>query len=165
MTPVRRKYLPRPRLSLFLLIIWMLLNNSTSFSTVFFGAILGWLIPLASAQFWPEDYGGMRYGLFFRYWLRVIQDIAIASMAVARLILGPQRRLQPAFVTYPLTLNDHFAITLLASTISLTPGTVSADISKDGKFLLIHALDVEDEAELIRSIRDRYEIPLGEIFQ
>lgn len=160
-----KKLLPRPRLSLFLLIIWLLLNNSISTATVFFGALLGWLIPVISYRFWPEEYAPMKYGIFFRYTLTVALDIVVASLNVARLILGPHKRLRPAFVTYPLELQDHFAITLLASTISLTPGTVSSDISKDGKYLLIHALDVEDEAELIRTIKARYETPLREIFQ
>lgn len=162
---LKKKLLPRPRLSLFLFVIWLLLNNSVSASTVFFGALLGWLIPLASYRFWPEKYGPIKYGLFFRYTLTVVLDIVVASLNVARLILGPHKRLRPAFVTFPLELQDDFAITLLASTISLTPGTVSSDISNDGKYLLIHALDVDNEAELIRSIKARYETPLREIFQ
>ena len=54
---------------------------------------------------------------------------------------------------------------LLASTITLTPGTVSANLRMDGKTLLIHALDVRDEQTLIRTIRERYEQPLKEIFE
>jgi multicomponent K+:H+ antiporter subunit E len=68
-------------------------------------------------------------------------------------------------VQYPLDLREDFSITLLASTVSLTPGTVSADVSADRGTLLIHALDVADEAALIAQIKQRYEAPLKEIFE
>jgi multicomponent K+:H+ antiporter subunit E len=84
---------------------------------------------------------------------------------VARLILGPMRRLRPAFITLPVDLSNNFAIVVLTNTISLTPGTVSADLSIDRRSLLIHVLDVEDEAQLIAHIKYRYERPLQEIFE
>lgn len=62
-------------------------------------------------------------------------------------------------------LEERFTITLLASTISLTPGTVSANLRLDGKTLLVHALDVDDEEVLIEQIRQRYEQPLKEIYE
>jgi len=68
-------------------------------------------------------------------------------------------------VRYPLELEEKFPITLLSSTITLTPGTVSAYLTLDGRHLIIHALDVEDEQELIDEIRQRYERPLKEIFE
>lgn len=159
------RFLPRPRLSLALMVMWVLLESSISFATIFFGALLGWLIPFITHQLWPEDYRPMRYLRFLRFILVVLVDILVASIHVARLILGPHQRLRPAFVTFPLELEDNFAITILASTISLTPGTVSSNISLDRKYLLIHALDVESEAELVDTIRRRYETPIREIFQ
>ena len=54
---------------------------------------------------------------------------------------------------------------MLASTITLTPGTVSAHLRMDGKTLLIHALDVGDIDDMIRHIHERYERPLKEIFE
>ncbi len=100
-----------------------------------------------------------------RFVLVVHWDIITANVVVARLILGSPRKLRPAFVELPLELTDDFAITLLASTISLTPGTVSADVSEDRRTLLIHALDMDDEAELVAQIKQRYERPLKEIFE
>lgn len=165
MTILPNRFLPRPRLSLALLVMWLLLQNSLTFPAIFFGAILGWLIPLMTHQLWPEEYRPMKYFLFFRFALVVLRDIILASAHVAYLILGPSRKLHPAFVTYPLELENEFTITVLANTISLTPGTVSANISRDKKYLLIHALDVEDEQELISSIKKHYEKPLREIFE
>ena len=96
---------------------------------------------------------------------RVLGDIITANFEVAYLIANPWRKLKPHFIEYPLILEERFTITLLASTISLTPGTVSANLRMDGKSLLIHALNVDDEEALIEQIRERYERPLKEIYE
>jgi multicomponent K+:H+ antiporter subunit E len=100
-----------------------------------------------------------------RFLLTVLWDIVVASFTVARLTLGPTSRLSPRFVRVPVELEDDFALTALTSTISLTPGTVSAQIAPDRRHVLIHALDVDDEALLVRTIKERYEAPIKEIFE
>ncbi|MNE59191.1 Na(+)/H(+) antiporter subunit E [compost metagenome] len=95
----------------------------------------------------------------------VLYDIVVANLQVARLVVGPTRTLRPAFVEIPLELTDDLPITILASVITLTPGTVSADLSADRRTLLVHGLDVPDPAGLVADIKARYEAPLKEIFQ
>ena len=64
----------------------------------------------------------------------------------------------------PLELRSPEAITALAGTISLTPGTVSCDLSADGRSLLVHCLDAPDAEEAVRQMKERYEARLMEIF-
>lgn len=159
-----RRWLPQPLLSLTLLLVWLLLVNDMSVGHWLLGALLGWLIPLLTQVFWinpPRVYKPLKLCLFF---LRVLGDIVIANLQVAKLILGPSSRLRPAFVEIPMLLEDELALTMLASIISLTPGTVSADLSDDRKILLVHSLDVDDEAALVEQIKHRYEAPLLEVF-
>ena len=158
-------WLPHPFLSLLLLVLWLLLFNTVTLAHVLFGLLLGILVPLFTSRFWPGSPRVRRPLRLARYALLVLGDILVANVQVAWLILGPSARLRPAFVQYPLELREDFSITLLASTISLTPGTVSADVSADRRTLLIHALDVDDEAALIAQIKQRYEAPLKEIFE
>ncbi|HKK99543.1 MAG TPA: Na+/H+ antiporter subunit E, partial [Desulfotignum sp.] len=73
-------------------------------------------------------------------------------------------RLRPRFLEIPLDTQDPMVITILASVISLTPGTVSAEVSKDRQTLIVHGLDVADEKTAIHTIKTRYEAPLKEIF-
>lgn len=160
-----RPWLPHPFLSLLLLVLWLLLFNTVTLAHVLFGLLLGILVPLFTSRFWPGSPRVRRPLRLARYALLVLGDILVANVQVAWLILGPSARLRPAFVQYPLELREDFSITLLASTISLTPGTVSADVSADRRTLLIHALDVDDEAALIAQIKQRYEAPLKEIFE
>lgn len=159
------RWLPHPWLSLLLVITWQLLLNSISVGTLLLGALLGWAIPLMTHVFWSHPPVPHRPLVLLGFVVRVLFDIVVANLQVARWILGPTQALQPSFVEYPLQLSEEFAISLLASTISLTPGTVSADISDDRRTLLIHGLNVADPDELIRTIKQRYETPLMEVFE
>jgi multicomponent K+:H+ antiporter subunit E len=160
-----RRWLPHPLLSLTLFVVWLLLVNSVSAGSILFGVVLAVLVPLFTNELWPDHPRIRRPLRLVAYGLRLLRDIGIANLHVARLILGPPTRLRPAFIRMPLELRDESAIALLASTVSLTPGTVSADLSLDRRTLLIHALDVENPDALIAEIKQRYEAPLKEIFE
>ncbi|MBP8203483.1 MAG: Na+/H+ antiporter subunit E [Pseudomonas sp.] len=159
-----RRWLPQPLLSLCLLLVWLLLINDLSLGHWLLGALLGWAIPLLTQLFWinpPRVHKPFKLCLFL---LRILGDIVVANLHVAKLILGPAAKLRPAFVEIPMLLEDELALTMLTSIISLTPGTVSADLSDDHKTLLVHGLDVPHAAELVAAIKQRYEAPLLEVF-
>jgi multicomponent K+:H+ antiporter subunit E len=102
--------------------------------------------------------------LAISYVFLVLKDIISANFSVALLVVGPLKKLSPGFVAVPLDIETELGITLLASTVSLTPGTVSAEISEDQKWLYVHALHLENPEELIEEVKSRYEAPLKEIF-
>jgi multicomponent K+:H+ antiporter subunit E len=160
-----KRLLPHPGLSTLLLILWLLALNDLSVGNVVMAAILAVALPLFTAPFWPES-PRMRIGWgIARYAVLVIGDIIVANFHVARLILfRPNRHLRPAWLCIPLELRSAEAITILAGTISLTPGTVSTDISTDGRHLLVHALDSADPEVEVAHIKARYEARLLEIF-
>lgn len=156
---------PRPHFSVFLLVLWLLLVNSVSPGQILLAAFLGWLIPFSTQQFWPERphlHNALR---LLVYLLRLLKDILESNITVARLILRSPETLQPAFIRVPVTLTNEFAITMLASSISLTPGTVSVGLSPDRSMLLVHVLHTTDEQAVIDHIRERYEQPLKEILE
>lgn len=159
-----RRWLPHPLLSLFLVVLWLLLVNDFSFGQLVLAAILGWSIPLLSRLFWINPPIIARPWQLCRFLLLVVGDIIVANLQVARLVLNPLTQPKPAFVEVPLDLTDELALTMLASIICLTPGTVSADLSDDRRTLLLHCLDVDDIDELVLQIKERYERPLLEVF-
>jgi multicomponent K+:H+ antiporter subunit E len=160
-----RRVLPHPLLSLTLILVWLLLVNSLAPGQILLGLFLGLVIPLATGPFWPGHTGVHRPLTVLRFLGILAYDILTANIAVARLVLAPRHPVRPAFVVMPLTLRTDLAISLLANTICLTPGTVSARLSPDQRELLIHALDVVDPQALVATIRQRYEAPLREIFE
>lgn len=156
---------PHPMLSVVLWIIWLLLNNTIAPGHMLLGALLATLIPWLTSGFWPEQIKIRQPWLLFRYTAKVLWEILVANMVVAKLILGNKDKLQPGFIDYPLALQSPVGISLLANTISLTPGTVSCDLSDDGTHLLIHALHIDDVETIKADIHRKFETPLREIFR
>jgi multicomponent K+:H+ antiporter subunit E len=119
-------------------------------------------------RFWPEPIVVDRPLRVVQYVAIVSYDIILANLQLAALILGPVSRLRPAFVRVPVDLRTDFAVTMLASTVTLTPGTVSVDVEgnvADGRQLVVHVLRCVDEQEMVQSIKDRYERRLQEILE
>mgnify|MGYP001304268416 CR=1 FL=1 len=99
---------PHPWLSVSLLIGWLLLMNSVSFGNLLMAAVLACLIPWLTHVFWPRSPYRLRFGRLVLFVSRVLTDIVLANLQVAKLILGPRRQLRPAFVNYPLQLQHDF---------------------------------------------------------
>lgn len=161
-----RKLFPHPGLSVVLIVVWLLLLNGFSVGSLFLGLLIGVVVPLLTAPYWPNR-PLLRFGwAMIEYVLIVLWDVVVANFHVARIILfRPNRDLRSAWLAVPLELRSPEAITVLAGTISLTPGTVSADVSGDGRTLLVHALDVDDRAGEVERIKQRYERRLARIFR
>ena len=165
MTKAFRWLLPHPLLTLLLTVVWTILQNDVSAGMVVFGLILGVLIPFGTSIWWPDRPSGFRIGKMISYTLLVVWDIFVANVQVAWIVLTrPNDKLRPAWIEVPLDLRQPEAISVLAGTITLTPGTVSADLSDEGHSLLVHALDAEDPDAVRDEIKDRYERRLKEIF-
>lgn len=160
-----RRLLPHPLLTPILALVWLLLNNSFSPGHILLGLLLGWFIPWFTLRFWPERVRLRRPLTLLRFIGVVLYDIVVANLVVARRILGRPAALRPAFVSVPLELKTDLAISLLANTICLTPGTVSARLAPDRRCLLVHGLHVPDAGALVASIKQRYEAPLKEVFE
>lgn len=160
-----KRLLPHPGLSAMLLIVWLLMANDATIGGALLGGVFALVLPKFTQPFWP-DRPRMRFGrAFLGYLAIVVLDIVVANFQVARLILFRRNRdLRARWLVIPIRLTTPEAITMLAGTISLTPGTISSDVSADGRFLLVHALDVGDEAAEIARIQTRYEARLQRIF-
>ena len=157
---------PHPLLTGLLTLVWLLLVNRYSPNSLLFGLFLGTVIPFITRAYWP-DRPKLRNPLkIVEYILIVLWDIAVANFTVARIVLfKPNAARHPAWVSIPMELRSPEAITVLAGTITLTPGTVSADLSAGGHCLLVHCLDAPDPDAVRDEIKDRYERRLMEIFQ
>ena len=159
-----RRLLCSPLLSLALLVVWLLLNNTLAPGQVLLGALLALGLPLLTDRLCPERVRIRRPLRAVRLLLVVLVDIVLANIEVARRILGPEAALRPRFVWLPLDIRDPSGIAALAGIITLTPGTVSSDLTADRRYLLVHAFNCDDPAALVASIKQRYERPLMEIF-
>lgn len=152
------RLLPHPLLSLMLITLWMALVNGFSLGGLLVGTVLGMMIPIYTAHFWPDRPRILKPWRIISLTAILIFDVIVANLQVAYLILfRSSKKLRSRWIVIPLDVTSPEGITALAGTITLTPGTVSSDLSTDGKSLLVHCLDVGSEEELVRRIKDRYE--------
>ena len=161
-----RKLFPHPYLTLLLIVTWMMLVNQFTLGSLIFAVILGTVIPLVTAPYWPERPILRNPVAIIGYVLIVLYDILKSNFIVAGIVLfTPRSKLQSAWVTVPLDLQTPEAITVLAGTITMTPGTLTADMSGDGRALLVHCLHAPDPDAIRDDIKTRYEARLKRIFE
>jgi multicomponent Na+:H+ antiporter subunit E len=138
---------------------WAAATGNFSLLSLLFGAIVGgvglFLIRdrVQSPRFLPKAWRLARLAAFFVY------EVFLSAFRVAVLVARPDmhRHLQPAIVAFPLTVTSDAEITLLANLITLTPGTLSVDVSDDRKLLYVHAINCHDREALIRDIATGFE--------
>lgn len=161
-----RKILPHPFLTLTLIVVWQMLVNKLTLGNLLLGTILGLIIPIITSPYWPNRPRLSSVPRIVEFVLVVLWDICVANVQVAMIILfKANANTKPAWITIPLELRTPEAITVLAGTITMTPGTVSSDLSADGRSLLVHCLDAPDPDAVRDDIKARYERRLKEIFE
>lgn len=159
-----RRWLPYPLLSLGLLAMWLLLSQSMSPGALVLGTTFAVLAPHGLAALRPEPVRIASARPVPRLLLAVLGDILRSNIAVARIVLFGKTGVS-TFVRLPLELSNLHALTVLATIITATPGTIWVQFDRASGILLVHVLDLKDEQEWIRLIKDRYERRLLEIFE
>jgi multicomponent K+:H+ antiporter subunit E len=161
-----KRLFPHPYLTLTLVVLWFLLVNQWKLGSLVMAIILGTVIPLLTSAWWPDRPRVKRPFGLAAYSLLVMWDVIIANFQVALIVLFmPRAKIQSNWVTIPLDLKSPEAITLLAGTITMTPGTLTADMSACGRALLVHALHAPDPNAVRDDIKARYEARLKRIFE
>ncbi|AJY47246.1 Na+/H+ antiporter subunit E [Martelella endophytica] len=151
-------------LNLVLAIIWVAVTGSASLHNLVFGFIVG-AICVALVRY---QVGGRGYYTRMRriisLFLLFLYELMVSAWSVAKLVCSPRMELKPGIFRYELRLERDFEIVLLANMITLTPGTLSVDVSDDKKYLYIHALDCADPDGIRRGIADGFETKIREAF-
>lgn len=160
------RLVPHPILTFVIAAVWIALVNQLSLGQLVLGLMLGLLIPWFTSAYWPDRPVIKRPARILEYALVVLWDIVVSNVQVAYLVLFRRgESLRSQFVTVPVDLQTPEAITVLAGTITMTPGTVSADLAADGSAILVHCLETSDPDATVRQIKSRYERRLKEIFE
>ncbi|MBY8918094.1 Na+/H+ antiporter subunit E [Nitratireductor rhodophyticola] len=152
-------------INIILALIWTAVSGSFTLPNFIFGFLLG----AAALYLIREQVGSLGY---FARSMRVVSlallflyELVLSAWRVALLVLSPKMDLKPGIFAYPLKVDRDFEITLLANLITLTPGTLSVDVSEDRRFLYVHAIDCSDPEELRRDIAEGFERKIMEAFR
>jgi len=167
MNPVvtlKQRVLPSIPQSLTVFLFWLLMVEDSGTANLVMAALLALLMPLVAARLEREFARLGKVWILVPFGLMVLYDILIANLTVARQVLDSEKKLNSGFVWMPLEMTNIHGISALASVITLTPGTVSAELSPDRRHLLIHYLSADEPEALAASIKARYEAPLHKVF-
>jgi len=161
-----RRWLPYPALSVILLAIWLVLNQSLAPAHLLVGAALGVGLGKVFGLLRPPELRLRNHHKLLILAALVAFDIVRSNLAVAKIIiLGRSRATTSGFVSIPLRLTDPYGLVVLACIITSTPGTIWVSYDAGNGILLIHVLDLVDETTWIETIGHRYERLLLEVFQ
>lgn len=161
---MKPRWLAHPLLSALLAATWLLLQQSLAPGNLITAVVLGLVVPRLLHGFVGEPTVVRSWPAAMRLVAVVLYDVVVANVAVARIVLSPGSNPQPAWLTVPLDVQHPTAITLFATIITTTPGTVSCVVDEKRRQILVHALDCHDAAAMVADMKLRYEAPLKEIF-
>lgn len=157
---------PSPILSGVLFLLWLLLSQSLSASTLLMGAVVATVLPIFTAKLRPAAVRVHKPRVILQLTLRVVLDMLRSNVAVAKAILTKRQKDIPSdFVRVPLDVRDHNALAVLSMIVTFIPGTVWTELAVDRSVLLLHVLEASDPEGLVAMIKHRYERPLMEIFE
>ncbi|GAB1487888.1 Na+/H+ antiporter subunit E [Opitutaceae bacterium] len=160
------RFLPYPVLTASLLVLWLLLQQSLSLGHLLLGSIIAMIAGQAMAALQPERPKVRRPLKVLKLVLLVTLDIIRSNIAVTRIIFQDRPRKQTdGFLIVPLQLTDSFGLTILSCIVTATPGSAWLEYDAENSTVLIHVLDLVDEKEWIKTLKDRYETLLMEIFE
>jgi multicomponent Na+:H+ antiporter subunit E len=152
-------------LNILLAIAWMLLTGELTAENFIEGLIIGYIILWVS----KVALGGTRYfkkiPKAISFFLYFVKELIVANLKVAFDIITPKDYMEPGIVAVPLAAETDMEITLLANLVTLTPGTLSLDVSKDKKVLYIHTLYLDDKEQFRAEIKNGMEKRLLEVLR
>ena len=147
-----------------LALIWMATTGSFTVVNFLFGFVLGMVCRRIGRGDGAPWSGRVRAGKAALLALIFVRELLVSGWRVAKLVVSPHMNLKPGIFAYPLGVDRDFEITLLANLITLTPGTLSVDVSDDRRTLYVHALDCSDVDQARRDIELAFERRIIEAF-
>lgn len=152
-------------INLLMAIVWAAVTGSASLHNLIFGFLLSTLtLGLLREQINGTGYIRRVMKIASLAWLFFV-ELAKSAWKVALMVVSPKLEIKPGIFAYPLTVTRDFEITLLANLITLTPGTLSVDVSDDRKTLFVHAIDCSDLEGARRDIAEGFERKIREAFE
>lgn len=161
------RWLPTPLLSVGLLLMWLLLNQTIELGHWLLGSALGIVAPLLARPLQPHGYARLRRPL------ALLRLLGFSAIEIVRsclnvtwiILLRRSADVHSQFIRVPLDLRSPHGLALLSCLINTTPGTVWVDLLPENHELLLHVFDLHDEAWWLDTIKTRYERPIMEVFE
>lgn len=150
-----------------LALTWAGISGNFTGLNLIFGGLIGGLAVLILREVLPGRRSSRRVRRVLSLALLFLYELMVSAVRVAAVVLRPDmsKAVRPAIVAVPLSVKSDAEITLLANLITLTPGTLSVDVSTDKSVLYVHALCMDDREAMIADIADGFEKKVREVFE
>ncbi|MDX1665375.1 MAG: Na+/H+ antiporter subunit E [Candidatus Promineifilaceae bacterium] len=152
-------------LNIFLALVWTFLQGELQVSNFVVGFVVGYIVLALSQHILGQQAYVAKVGQVAAFVLFFLWDITWASIKLAWIIVQPRLTLRPAIVAVPLDARTSAEIAMLANLITLSPGTLSVDVSSDRETLYVHTILLEDPESLRREIKSGYERRVLEVMR
>jgi multicomponent K+:H+ antiporter subunit E len=160
-----KRLLPHPLLSVGLFLASILMSGSVDPPSILLAVIMALAAPQVMRVLRIEPVRVRNPGAILKLAAWVAVDVLRSNLAVSRILAGNRKDRTSGFIHIPLDLRDRFGLAVLAIIITSTPGTLWVEYDRARGRLLMHVLDLVDEATWVETIKQRYERPLMEIFE
>jgi multicomponent Na+:H+ antiporter subunit E len=151
-------------LNLLLALAWMALTGQFTGFNFLAGFALGFLVLWLSQRTRTTAPYVKKMWQIADFLLYFLWELLKANLRVTYEVLTPTHHMRPGVIAVPLDLKTDLEILVLTSLITLTPGTLSLDVSEDRKTLYIHAMFIEDRKEMRKLIKEGFERRVREVF-
>ncbi|TVQ64069.1 MAG: Na+/H+ antiporter subunit E [Phycisphaerales bacterium] len=148
-----------------LALLWSAAIGEITLPNLMIGFVVGYMVlwfarPLAGpSRYFNKGPQAVRFLLFY------LGQLVLSNFRVAYDVLTPKRHMRPGVIAIPLDAKTDLEITLFANFLTMTPGTLSLDVSEDRKMLYIHAMFIDDPDTLRKEIKEGFERPLLELLR
>jgi multicomponent Na+:H+ antiporter subunit E len=150
-------------LNLLLALTWAALQGELSAINLAFGFLLSGAIIYIFRQMFFMPLYFRKAGLAVKLAIVFFKELVKSNLSVLRVVMSPRLRVSSGVIALPTELRNDVALTLLANMITLTPGTLTLDISPDRRYLFVHTLNLDDPEDVKREIRLAFEVYLQEL--
>ncbi|MFD2670431.1 Na+/H+ antiporter subunit E [Marinicrinis sediminis] len=150
-------------LNLMIAVVWMFLNNDWSFISFVSGYVIGLIFLFGLRRFIPDDFYMFRLWAMFKLLLLFLKELVLSNFVVIGHIIKPKINIRPGIFALHTELKSDWEITILACLITLTPGTLTLEVSRSQKVLYIHAMDIKDADKLREQIKGTFEKAIMEV--
>lgn len=152
-------------LNLVLALFWAMATGEVTLLAIGSGFLVGMLVLHLVGPVLGDSRYAIRFFLAINLALFFLRELLVSSVRVAIDVLRPAFTMRPAIIRVPLEVRDDVQITLLANLISLTPGTLSIDVSEDKSHLYVHAMYGDDPEQVVHRVKLKFERRIQEVFR
>ena len=153
-------------------VVWCLVSGQITLGSILLGLLFGAIVVSPFSELYRLDEVVHPTGDWISkipkkiiYLYVLIKEIIKANIAVAKIVIKPTIDIKPGIIAVPIRTKTNIGITGIANTITLTPGTLTVDISDDKTILYVHSIDATDPQGIRDSIRDDLEHYVLEAFE